>query len=311
MKYEKPQIGQRYYNLTVIDGPIKRNKFIYYLCQCDCGNKKEIRQDHLKKGETKSCGCLHKKVMRELMGKDLTGQQFGYLTAISINEEETQRHKHGDLFWNCKCKCGNMTVVSQEDLNEGNTKSCGCYNIECLHNRTEDLTGKVFNYLQVISLDKERTENTKHTYWFCKCLKCNSGKIKSISASQLKSGGTKSCGCLKSSYEEKIEAILRENNINYKKQYSFDDLRGDYKKLFFDFAIFDNNNKLKYLIEYNGDQHYKIVEYWGGEEKFLERQRYDNKKIEYCKKNNIPLIILNKKNILDKETIIKEEILNE
>lgn len=62
MKYEKPQIGQRYYNLTVIDGPIKRNKFIYYLCQCDCGNKKEIRQDHLKKGKPNLVAVYIKKL---------------------------------------------------------------------------------------------------------------------------------------------------------------------------------------------------------------------------------------------------------
>ena len=65
----------------------------------------------------------------------------------------------------------------------------------------------------------------------------------------MKDGSTQSCGCLKSQYELKILNILKDNNINFKYQYSFPDLKGDKKRLFFDFAIF-NKNELKYLIEY-------------------------------------------------------------
>lgn len=35
----------------------KRRKF---LCQCDCGNQKEVQFGHLKSGHTQSCGCFHK-----------------------------------------------------------------------------------------------------------------------------------------------------------------------------------------------------------------------------------------------------------
>lgn len=30
----------------------------YYMCQCDCGNKIEVKATNLRKGNTKSCGCL-------------------------------------------------------------------------------------------------------------------------------------------------------------------------------------------------------------------------------------------------------------
>jgi hypothetical protein len=53
--------GRRYGRLVVIkeaSGSIpKRRK---WLCQCDCGKTKEVRQDHLSSGATTSCGCVQK-----------------------------------------------------------------------------------------------------------------------------------------------------------------------------------------------------------------------------------------------------------
>ncbi len=56
-------IGQRFGKLIVIDKSRKRakNGTINYVCKCDCGNISTIRGDHLRSGETLSCGCLIKK----------------------------------------------------------------------------------------------------------------------------------------------------------------------------------------------------------------------------------------------------------
>ncbi len=46
------------------------------------------------------------------MGKkriDLTGQRFGRLVVISLNEEVSKQKKCS--YWNCKCDCGNETKV--------------------------------------------------------------------------------------------------------------------------------------------------------------------------------------------------------
>jgi hypothetical protein len=53
---------------------------------------------------------------------DLTGQQFGRLTAISF----AGRNTRGASLWNCRCICGNECVVRLSNLQSGNTKSCGC-----------------------------------------------------------------------------------------------------------------------------------------------------------------------------------------
>ena len=56
-----------------------------------------------------------------------------------------------------------------------------------------DLTGQKFNKLTVLSKDEEKNTN-KRIYWKCKC---DCGNEILVSADKLKSGHTKSCGCLK------------------------------------------------------------------------------------------------------------------
>lgn len=54
--------------------------------------------------------------------KELSGQKFGKLTVIKRVEND----KHGLPRWECKCDCGNTTLVSGQHLRENRIKSCGC-----------------------------------------------------------------------------------------------------------------------------------------------------------------------------------------
>lgn len=56
---------EKYGRLT-IKGMYKKNGHIYCSCICDCGNKKDVRKDHLLKGLIISCGCFHKERMSKL-----------------------------------------------------------------------------------------------------------------------------------------------------------------------------------------------------------------------------------------------------
>ena len=53
--------------------------------------------------------------------KDISGQRFGYLTAIRRNGTQ-----NGHVTWECTCDCGNTTVVPGIALTSGSIKSCGC-----------------------------------------------------------------------------------------------------------------------------------------------------------------------------------------
>ena len=89
----------------------------------------------------------------------------------------------------------------------------------------------------------------------CECKTC--GRIFSTEGKHIRFANLHSCGCIHSLGEQKIIKLLDENNITYSTQFHFDDLLGIGKRpLRFDFAIFDSNNKLDHLIEYDGLQHY-------------------------------------------------------
>ena len=51
--------------------------------------------------------------------KDLTGKKFGMLTPVRIVG-------HKPLRWECVCDCGNIHVVTANNLRNGSTISCGC-----------------------------------------------------------------------------------------------------------------------------------------------------------------------------------------
>ena len=105
--------------------------------------------------------------------------------------------------------------------------------------------------------------------------------------------------CKNSKGELKINKILSENNINYKTQYTFPDLK--YKrKLFFDFGVLNEENNLKYLIEYQGKQHYiRYDKFHKTEQKFLDAQLRDKLKIDYCDENNIKLFTIKYNEIVE------------
>lgn len=219
--------------------------------------------------------------------KDYTGKKYGRLTVLCIDESKP-RGENCSIYWLCKCECGNIVSIRSDKIKGETTLSCGCFSKEV---RTKiflkDLTNQRFGDLLVLERDRNcSTGKGKFARWICKC---NCGNIVSVRGDHLRDGGTQSCGCLNSIGEKTITEILIKNNVKYKTQYEFDNLKGDYNKLRFDFAIFNDDNKIKCLIEYQGEQHYKK---WGNEsdERFLKRQQYDQLKRDYCNKNNLKLI---------------------
>jgi very-short-patch-repair endonuclease len=100
--------------------------------------------------------------------------------------------------------------------------------------------------------------------------------------------------------EQIIINILTNKNVNFEYQKMFD-LCKNKRKLKFDFYLPDYN----LCIEYDGEQHYKIVEYWGGEKGLKYRKNNDIIKDNYCKENNINLLRISYKDFNNIETILK------
>ena len=91
--------------------------------------------------------------------------------------------------------------------------------------------------------------------------------------------------CNESNGEHKVEEYLIEHDVDYIRQYKFNDCRNK-NALPFDFYLPQYNA----CIEYDGKQHYEPVGYFGGEESFIYRKQNDEIKTDYCKDNNILLL---------------------
>lgn len=76
-------IGQRFGRLVVlqrvgdkVDPKTGKHKS-KFLCQCDCGNQKEVLGAVLKSGKTLSCGCLHREISKKT-GEKRRGQNYSF-----------------------------------------------------------------------------------------------------------------------------------------------------------------------------------------------------------------------------------------
>lgn len=93
--------------------------------------------------------------------------------------------------------------------------------------------------------------------------------------------------------EIKIEEILRAAGLKFSQEYIFSDLiSNNGRPLRFDFAVFDDNDDLDFLIEFQGIQHYEPKSKFGGISGLRKQQYNDMKKREYCAKHRIPLVII-------------------
>jgi Zn finger protein HypA/HybF involved in hydrogenase expression len=114
--------------------------------------------------------------------------------------------------------------------------------------------------------------------------------------------------CRSSKGEKIIHNYLKDNNIVFQTQYKFNNCRNK-RRLRFDFAVFDENNKLLFLIEYQGRQHFEQVNFTNTKDRFSDieyTKQNDLIKKQYCKNNNIKLLEIPYWQINDIEIIIKD-----
>lgn len=96
------------------------------------------------------------------MGKfiDLTGQKFGRLIVVRRAE-----NKHGRVAWLCKCDCGKEIITTSYLLKSGQSKSCGCYNIDKIIERNTTHGDSKTRLYKEWGAMKERCYRPKHEYY--------------------------------------------------------------------------------------------------------------------------------------------------
>ena len=131
----------------------------------------------------------------------MSNKRYGSLTALRF----VNNGKNGAR-WECKCDCGREKIVDGYLLRRGSVKTCGCR-----ININANLIGS--RYGKLIVLKEAGRHKDRSILWECKC---DCGKTVAVKAKSLKSGETKSCGCLRKI--EKGKASLKRVYRGYKNE---------------------------------------------------------------------------------------------
>lgn len=301
----KSLVGNRYGKLVVtkmIYGRFdkKSRQRTYCECRCDCGNIIERMQDYLTRNPSAlmSCGCAHQEIL-DKQSIDVVGRKYGKLIVL----EELKHISPRKVV--CQCDCGNIITVIKTSVLSGNTQSCGCLQAE----RTsianiKDWIGYESDF-GVKAIEPVYQNQKGQWIWRYQCPLCHA-YFEALPA-KVVNGHITSCGCRRQSAKEQFIAdFLKSQNIKFKPQFSFPDCKYQYV-LKFDFALLDENEKVFCLIEYDGQQHDKPIDFFGGYKSYEDTVVRDNIKNQYCLNNGIPLLRL--KSYLSNDEI-KQQITN-
>lgn len=268
--------GKRFGNLTVVQR-VKDNILpsgqseIMWQCQCDCGNITVVRGFYLRNGHTKSCGCL------KFETSDYTGQVINGIKILKMLP------KHGELSCKCQCYCGKTFVSRISSIKNKHTQSCGCKKKQL---RISNMVGQKFGKLTVLhqGLDEITKSNRRYVRWVCQC---DCGRKSLVRGTSLRNGHSQSCGCQRvdainvtSKGEIWISEYLSELGLTFESQKTYFNLVGVKNGLLsFDFCIKKDNHQ--FLIECQGEQHYRPLDYFGGMDSFIIQQENDGLKRKY------------------------------
>ena len=192
--------------------------------------------------------------------EDITGQTFGYLTAIGYDHFDGK-----SSYWKFRCKCGNTVIRSLKKLREAKTPSCGCYaeeiKAEAKRRRDEkeskskyyhenakcnrNLEGNKIGKLKVIKLLSEKSGIDAE--YLCRC-DCGNAVIKKQKY-LINTSNNHSCGC------GRKNAACRDKSRNR--------LLGIYRNM-----IYRCYNKNSSSYKYYGEKGITVNKIWLGDNGF-------------------------------------------
>ena len=301
----------------------------------------ELSKTLLKSRPAPSINCKAKQLKLEYIHKyyeDLTGQTINGIYFIKY----VGNNKENKAEWLCLCQCGKEFINLAKRVKNGSVKSCGCVLHETriktgkklgkkygkvygtkeqaklarLHNTIvkSDEQSFAHHYPELIEewdyeLNDKKPEEVKYAsgqkaHWICKICK-HKWKCR-VTDRGMKGSNCPKCKINKGG--QKVSQILDKLNIKYEIEKRFSDCK--YKNtLPFDFYLTD----LNICIEYNGQQHYNVVDFSSrnpkrAKEQFRLIQVRDQIKKDYCKNKDIKLIIIPYYEFDNIEKILKEEI---
>jgi len=237
----------------------------------------QIPGDHLFGRGCVKCGYLkssklRKKTTKEFIieANEIHNGLYNYDKSVYIDSKtklEITCHIHGSFWQNPNDHLNNHGCL--KCCNDKRTKTTEQFIVDAIKVHDD-----LYNYDKSIYIN-----SNKKVEIICE----KHGSFLQSAKTHLAGRGCPNCNTSKG--ENKIKAILTNNKIKFIQQKTFDECK--YKQLLhFDFYVPENN----LCIEYDGEQHFKPVEYWGGEERFKKTKIRDEIKNNYCNVNKINLL---------------------
>lgn len=215
--------------------------------------------------------------------KKTTDEYVTQVNSVNPNIEVIGEYVNSHTSILHKCKLHNIEwMTSPSSILQGSgCYKCSAEKLSVASKKTHEQYVKELNEVNanIITLEEYQGADIPILH---KCLV--DGNEWCISPAHTLSGG--GCPqCHESKGERRIRNWLKNNDIDFIPQKSFDNCR-DIKPLPFDFYLPNEN----ILIEYDGKQHFKPIDFFGGQRYLEYIQKHDKIKNEYCKNNGISLL---------------------
>ena len=274
---------------------VKSTEKIRYVC--NCGSGLEIKQTftHFKRGKGRVCAecTVQFKGNKRRTYEDVVAEihRDGVCEVVTSKKDYIDTNQKISL----RCKCGDIFYASVHDYKSSDKKQCNvCGNnhlrVEEFISFFEELESRYGCKLLEYSSDKGYITHRSELKIQCECGELFKTIMNSVQ--RYHKVTCNKCSKIVSKGEDRIRTYLINNGIEFEMQHTFSDCRGKRKPLPFDFAVFDE--KRKFLIEYDGIQHFEPREFGMRKEEtlqsFREIQANDQIKNQYCIDNDIPLI---------------------
>lgn len=156
--------GQRFGRLTVIREAENRKGHRYILCQCDCGNQKEINIGSLISGCSTSCGCYRKE----------------YISRKNLKHGDTYRGKHERLhhIWTgMKNRCNNPNLAGYHNYGGRGIKVCPEWEQDYSAFKEWALSHGYADNLSIDRINNDRGYNPDNCRWVTMKVQSNNTRV--------------------------------------------------------------------------------------------------------------------------------------
>lgn len=196
--------------------------------------------------------------------------------------------------------CGEIRTATARDFFR---KGCPiCARMQARHSRVQvsadEYIRKIETMYDVTAISKYNGMR-KPMQW--KCNRCGyiiDKTVENILWRKGDYGGGLTCDCKiietgygASSGEIRVMRYLREHGITYQREVRFNSCKRE-RPLPFDFIAYDAQGNPTHAVEFNGEQHYDSIEWFGGECYFEKLKESEKIKQDWCKEHGIPLLII-------------------